>query len=295
MSSFEIFQKIVLGTAQFGLNYGIANTAGQVSLAETSSIVNLAWQRGLNTLDTAIAYGESEKVLGEIAVSNWQIMSKLPAVPDTVPDVAVWVDTQVADSLQRLKVNRLHALLLHRPSQLFESRGIELYRALTMQQERGKVEKIGISIYDPSELNQLTSLMRFDLVQAPFNLFDARMSDSGWMQRLEQMGCELHVRSVFLQGLLLMSPDLRPVQFDPWKPLWTIWDAWLQDSGLTPLQACLRYALSTPGIAKVVLGVETTTQLEEILKASQGECPPIPNALKISDPELLNPALWRTT
>ena len=295
MSSSEVFHKIVLGTAQFGLNYGIANTAGQVSRAETALILNLAKQRGLNTLDTAIAYGESEKVLGDIAIPDWQIISKLPAMPVTVVDVATWVDTQVASSLQRLRANRLHALLLHRPSQLLEFRGGELYRALAMQQERGAVEKIGISIYDASELDQLMPHMRFDVVQAPFNVLDARMIDSGWMLRLEKMGCELHVRSVFLQGLLLMSPNNRPTQFDHWQPLWTIWDAWLQDSGVTPLQACLRHALSTPGIAKVVVGIETTTQLEQILMASQGDLPTLPNGLKICDPELLNPALWKKT
>jgi aryl-alcohol dehydrogenase-like predicted oxidoreductase len=295
MSSSKVFHKIILGTAQFGLSYGIANTAGQVSRAETASILSLAKQRGINTLDTAIAYGESEKVLGDIGIPDWQIISKLPALPDTVVDVATWVDTQVAGSLQRLRTNRLHALLLHRPSQLLESRGGELYRALVVQKERGAVEKIGISIYDASELDQLMSHMRFDVVQAPFNVLDARMIDSGWMERLEKMGCELHVRSVFLQGLLLMSLNHRPTQFDRWQPLWAIWDAWLHDSGLTPIQACLRHALSTPGIAKVVLGIDTTMQLEQILVASRGDLPPIPDALKIGDPELLNPALWKKT
>ena len=258
MSSSKVFCKIALGTAQFGLRYGIGNTGGQVSHAEAAAILSLAKQRGIDTLDTAIAYGESEKVLGDIGIAGWQVISKLPALPDPVVDIATWVDTQVSGSLQRLKANRLHALLLHRPAQLLDSRGAELYRLLVAQQERGMVEKIGVSIYDASELDQLMPRMRFDLVQAPFNIVDARMVDSGWMERLAAMECELHVRSVFLQGLLLMSPENRPSQFDRWQPLWNIWDAWLHDSGLTPLQACLRHALSQSGISKVVLGIETT-------------------------------------
>ena len=295
MSSSKVFHKIVLGTAQFGLSYGIANTAGQVSRTETASILNLAKNRGINTLDTAIAYGESEKVLGDIGIHDWQIISKLPALPDAVVDVATWVNAQVVGSLQRLKTNRLHAILLHRPAQLLDSRGAELYRALVVQQERGVVAKIGISIYEASELDQLIPRMRFDVVQAPFNVLDARMINSGWMEQLAATGCELHVRSVFLQGLLLMSPANRPTQFDRWQRLWTNWDAWLHDSGLTPLQACLRHALATPGIAKVVLGIDTTLQLEQILMASQGDLPPVPDTLKICDPELLNPALWKKT
>jgi aryl-alcohol dehydrogenase-like predicted oxidoreductase len=295
MSSSNIAHKIALGTAQFGLTYGIANTNGQVSPEATASILSLAKQRGINTLDTAIAYGDSEKVLGDIGMSGWQIVSKLPALPDTVVNVAAWVQAQVSGSLQRLKVIRLHALLLHKPGQLLEARGTELYRALVAQQERGAVEKIGISIYESSELEHLMTRMRFDLVQAPFNVLDARMVDSGWMERLAAIGCELHVRSVFLQGLLLMSSESRPRQFDRWQPLWTIWDDWVRDSGLTPLQACLRYALSTSGIGKLVLGIETTVQLEQILIAAKGDLPPVPKSLKICDPKLLNPAFWSKT
>ena len=284
--------KIALGTAQFGLPYGIGNTIGQVPFAEVASILSLAKQRGIKTLDTAIAYGESESVLGNIGISDWQIISKLPALPDKEVNVASWVESQVSGSLQRLKVDRLHALLLHRPSQLLEHRGGELYRALVDQQNCGAVEKIGISIYAPSELDQLMPNMHFDIVQAPVSVLDSRMLDSGWMARLSTLGCELHARSVFLQGLLLMSPNNRPAQFDLWQPLWSKWSAWLSDSGLTPLQACLRHVFSTPGIAKVVLGIESVAQLEQILSATEGGVPPLPAGLNMGDPQLLNPALW---
>lgn len=292
MSFLNSAHKIALGTAQFGLPYGIANTIGQVSCAEASSILSLATQRGISTLDTAIAYGESESVLGNIGIPDWQIISKLPALPDAEVNVANWVESQVIGSLKRLKVGRLHALLLHRPAQLLEHRGGELYRALVAQQNCGAVEKIGISIYAPSELDQLMPNMHFDLVQAPVSVLDSRMLDSGWLERLSTLGCELHVRSVFLQGLLLMSPNNRPAQFDRWQPLWSIWNAWLSDSGLTPLQACLRHVFSTPGIAKVVLGIESVAQLEQILSATEGGLPPLPAGLNMGDPQLLNPALW---
>ena len=292
MNSPNSAHKIALGTAQFGLPYGIANTLGQVALEEASSILSLAKQRGISTLDTAIAYGESESVLGNIGIHGWQISSKLPALPDSKVNVASWVESQVSGSLQRLKVDRLHALLLHRPAQLLEHRGGELYRALVAQQNCGAVEKIGISIYAPSELDQLMPNMQFDLVQAPVSVLDSRMLDSGWMARLSKLGCELHARSVFLQGLLLMSAIDRPAQFDRWQPLWTVWNAWLTDSGLTPLQACLRHVLNTPGIAKLVLGIESVAQLEQILSATEGGLPPLPAGLNIDDPKLLNPASW---
>lgn len=292
MNSTNSSPRIALGTAQFGLTYGIANTIGQVSRQETASIISLAKQRGINTLDTAITYGESESVLGDVGVSDWQIISKLPAVPDSEINVARWVERQVSGSLQRLKVDRLHALLLHRPGQLLEHRGGELYRALVALRHEGVVEKIGISIYEPTELDQLMPSMRFDLVQAPFNILDCRMVDSGWIERLSHMGCELHVRSVFLQGLLLMDPANRPPQFNKWQRIWASWHTWLQEFGLTPLQACLRHALTMQGISRIVLGIDSSIQLKEVLLALDGDLPPLPDELKNCDPMLLNPALW---
>lgn len=292
MSISKAFDKIIIGTAQFGLPYGIANTAGQVSRKEVASILSLARQCDISALDTAVSYGESENVLGEIGVLNWKVISKLPAMPDGVVDVATWVNSEVEGILERLNVHRLHALLLHRPGQLFESRGAELYRALIDQRDRNVVQKIGISIYDVSELDRIIPTMPFDIVQAPFNLLDARLNESGWMDRLEKMSCELHVRSIFLQGLLLMSDEHRPRQFDRWQPLWANWTAWLNESKLTPLEACLGCALNTPGIGKVVLGIDTTSQLEQILKAMHVGKTIIPDSLIIRDPELLNPSLW---
>ena len=110
--------KLVLGTVQFGLPYGIANQVGQVSLAEGTSILQLATACGIDTLDTAIAYGESEQRLGQIGVKGWQIVSKLPPIPDGTAQPIRWVETEVASSLQNLNVSSLYGLLLHRPLQL---------------------------------------------------------------------------------------------------------------------------------------------------------------------------------
>lgn len=290
-----MLSKIALGTVQFGLSYGIANTEGQVGRTEAAAILSLAARRGINTLDTAVAYGESEQVLGEVGVDSWRVISKLPAVPEDCVDVQAWVDLQVSNSLQRLQMNHLHGLLLHRPGQLLEARGEVLYRALRVLQDRGVVEKIGVSIYEPAELSRLTTNMRFDVVQAPLSIFDTRLTDSGWLARLTDSGCEVHTRSSFLQGLLLMKPEDRPQQFKRWDELWKKWDSWLLKVGLTPLQACLRYALSQQGVAKVVLGVNSEAQLGQIFSAAVGDLPPIPAEMKTDDQFLLNPALWTNT
>lgn len=284
--------RVALGSVQFGLAYGIANSDGLVSQIEAAGILAEASARGIDTVDTAIAYGESEQVLGNVGMAGWQVVSKLPAMPADCPDVGAWVEAQVAGSLQRLRVNHLYGLLLHRPEQLLEARGDRLQAALRGLQARGVVHKIGVSVYEPAELDRLVPYMPFGLVQVPFNLLDTRMVTSGWLARLQQSGCEVHARSIFLQGLLLMPASARPEKFRRWQTLWAAWDTWLASSGLTPLQACLRYALAQPGIDKLVLGVNSVAQLREILAAATGSLPALPATLSSDDPVLLNPALW---
>lgn len=284
--------KLALGTVQFGVNYGIANLDGQVSLEEAQAIINHAVECGLDTLDTAVNYGDSEQRLGEIGVTNWQVISKLPALPDQCDGVDTWVRGQVHAALERLRNTKLHGLLLHRPEQLLGKFGKELYNALLALKHDGLVEKIGVSIYDPIELDAITKNFKIDLVQAPFNVLDRRLIMTGWMNKLAQMDIELHTRSVFLQGLLLMPSDTRPTNFSRWRSTWQQWDQWLVETGFTPLQACLRDALSHTGIARVIVGVDSLTQFKELVLAAQGSIPELPRELSTTDIDLINPAHW---
>lgn len=284
--------KLALGTAQFGLNYGIANAAGQVTADAAGKILARARAAGMDTIDTAIAYGQSEERLGEVGVNGWHVVSKLPAVPDDCTDVQAWVVENVAASLSRLKLSQLRAVLLHRPGQLLGVHGRHLYQALLKLKEIGKVEKIGISIYEPNELDELSEHYSFDLVQAPFNAFDRRLLTSGWMDRLHVEGVEIHVRSAFLQGLLLSDVGAMPEGFKRWEPLWLPWRSWVTDSGLTPLQAALGHVMSFPEIDRVVVGVDSLVQLNEILECAEFEPLRAPAAIATADHDLLNPARW---
>lgn len=284
--------RLALGTVQFGMPYGIANKAGQVSREEAGAILDYAAAAGIDTLDTAIAYGQSEERLGETGVKQWRIISKLPAMPEPCHDVSSWVQKSVSESLGRLGINRLGGLLLHRPQQLLGQNGHALYAALEDLKQRGIVEKIGISIYDPQELEALMPIYRFDLVQAPFNVLDRRLITSNWLTRLKQAGTEVHVRSVFLQGLLLMDASNRPARFQKWQKLWDIWHEWLTANQLSPLQASLCFALAQPEIDRVIVGVDTVHQLQDILAAAGGNAPMPPIELNCEDIDLINPSHW---
>ena len=147
--------KLALGTVQFGLNYGVANTDGRVSTEMAESILRSAQLSGMDTLDTAIAYGDSESVLGGLGVQSWKVVSKLPALPEGCSDVTHWVKSQMQESLRRLGLQRMDGLLLHRPGQLLEAVGPDLYAALQSLKAEGLVAKVGVSVYGPAELDDL--------------------------------------------------------------------------------------------------------------------------------------------
>ncbi len=284
--------KLALGTVQFGLDYGVANTSGRIASEEAKSILQLASASGMDTLDTAIAYGDSESVLGQFGVQPWKVVSKLPAVPEGCADVLLWAKQQTQGSLTRLGVAQLHGLLLHRPGQLLEKMGPALFEALQALKTDGLVCNIGVSVYGTAELDALFERYRFDLIQAPFNILDRGLVDSGWAAHLNAAGVEVHTRSAFLQGLLLMSEEQRPSKFNPWQPIWQEWTRWLQDTELTPLQACLQYVVCQSSIDRVVVGVDTSVQLKEIIRAADGKLESLPSFGPLLDERVVNPAVW---
>ncbi len=284
--------RLALGTVQFGLSYGVANQVGQVSRGAAKAMLDLAAAHGVDTLDTAIAYGDSEACLGEAGTAGFRVISKLPALPEGCTAVDAWVQEQIAMSLARLGAGSMYGLLLHRPEQLLEGGGAALYRALQRLKETGQVQKIGISIYDPRQLDALMPSCTFDLVQAPLNLVDRRLHASGWLQRLKDAGVEVHTRSAFLQGLLLMPKSAIPARFAPWAALWDRWHTWLATHDMAAVQACLAYPLSLPGISRVVVGADSVGQLSEVLQAAAASgCHGFPD-LQCDAEDLINPARW---
>jgi aryl-alcohol dehydrogenase-like predicted oxidoreductase len=289
----SVGSKISIGTAQFGLNYGISNSNGQIQFDEAQEIIKYAKANGVRSIDTAIAYGNSEEVLGRIGVDGLEVFSKLPSIPNDCSNLTNWLISQVSESLLRLRVSKLDGLLLHKPSDLFGPYGPLLIDCLESLKKSKLVDKIGVSIYKPSELDALSSLTDLDVVQCPFNVLDNRLNRTGWMNRLYSMDIELQVRSIFLQGLLLMSPYSRPPYFKRWGVELDCWDHFVEQSGVSALNVCLGYALKKEKIKKIVVGVDSLQQFTQIITAGNSyiDCPSI--NIDIDDEDLLNPSLWR--
>lgn len=284
--------RLALGTVQFGLRYGVANACGQVPHDEAASILDKAKNAGIDTLDTAVAYGDSEDRLGEIGVTGWNVISKLPELPKDVADVGVWVNQQVQGSLARLRIDRLDGLLLHKPSDILGSHRLAYARALAQIREQGLVGSIGYSIYSPDELPELCNAFAPGLVQASFNLIDRRLESSGWMARLVGEGVRIHTRSAFLQGLLLMPDGKRPPRFDRWRSLWQTWSRACVELNATPIELSLEFVLSKPDIERVVIGVDSVAQLQEILALDRRSYAQDFPQIESQDIDLIEPFRW---
>ncbi len=287
--------RIALGTAQFGLPYGIANQVGKVPLHEAELIIKYANDCKISFIDTAIAYGDSETCLGSIGVKSFKVVTKLPPVPESIDfyDVPNWINHQVHSALNRLGLASLYGVLLHKPNQLLTKLGMPMASALIELKERGLIEKLGVSIYAPEEIESVKHIFPIELVQAPFNVLDRRLLTKGFLQTWENCGIELHARSTFLQGLLLMPMASIPSRFSHWNSLLRTWNDWLCDNNISALQACLAFTLSQPEFKRVVVGVDSVDQLREIVSAAamyrEYKLPDI----ACDDINLIDPSRWK--
>ena len=220
-------------------------------------------------------------------------MSKLPPIPGDIVNPSAWMREEVEKSLERLGIPSLPVLLLHRPTQLLESHGSSIAEGLEALRASGSVERIGISIYAPEELDVLWEIFgAFDVVQAPLNILDRRLLSSGWLDQLNRQNVEIHARSIFLQGLLLLAAEDRPEWVWQWADLWDRWDNWLQENGKSALQACIAFPLNLDGISKVIVGVDSEEQLKQILRAATQRLILEPPQLESECVELIDPRSW---
>lgn len=284
--------KLALGTVQFGLDYGIANKKGQVSLVDAEKILEIAKNNGVIYLDTAIAYGSSENILGKIGVSWAKLMTKITSIPSDCTYVSDWVNSEVEASLERLKIPKLEVIMLHKASDILSSNGPALIQSFENLKSEGLVNMTGYSIYSPNDLEKLVNHYVPDIVQAPYNLFDRRLEKSGWLDWLKNNKVQVHSRSVFLQGLLLMKKDERPKKFDKWKQEFTHLDKWVCKENISALEAAFGFVYQNKLIDKVVVGVDNPEQMNDVLKLTNQSPINAPALMSSQDEMLLNPSNW---
>jgi aryl-alcohol dehydrogenase-like predicted oxidoreductase len=273
--------KIILGTVQFGLQYGV-NSAGRPNGGAVRNILAEASKGGVCTLDTSSAYGNSEEILGECITQgeNFKIVSKYPK--GDIP-----VDEMFIRSLKCLKVEKLYGYLLHH----FEvyKNNPKVWDDFVKLKDAGKVQKIGFSLYSPEELDLILNIKSpFDLIQVPFNIFDKKFLP--YMKELHEKGVEIHVRSTFLQGLFFKDRNALPEKLQPLKEYLLQLDEYSSKTGLSISEIALNYNLQNPYIDGVLIGVDNVEQLKTNLASVKDM--PIDIEVDVKEQELLNPVNW---
>ncbi|MEW5772908.1 MAG: aldo/keto reductase [Thermodesulfobacteriota bacterium] len=286
-----------LGAVQFGLDYGVSNRQGRTPEPEVRRILELAAASGVRILDTAAAYGGSEAVLGRCLPvdSSFRIITKTAPLREArgSADAPRLVREGFARSLERLGREAVDGLLAHHAADLLGPGGEAVFAVLDGLRREGLARKIGLSVYAGAEIDAALDRYDFDLVQVPANVLDQRLVSGGQFRRLRERGVEVHVRSVFLQGLLLMDPAAAPAWFEPVRPRLAAWRAALSERGLTPVQGALAFA-RTLDADVVLVGVENAAQLAaniaDFAAAADAGLDFAPFAL--DDEQFVNPARW---
>lgn len=257
----EKIAKLALGTVQFGLTYGVSNTRGQVPQAEVDEILDIATSAGVDLLDTAQAYGSSEAALGAYLrrrPAAFKVVTKVKDVPGPQ------VPGSLRASLERTGAGRFYGVLMHSYEEHLANP--DRYAGLAEARRSGLTLKTGFSLYRPEQAESLLAARTdFDLVQVPYSLLDRRFERV--FPALKAAGVEIHVRSVFLQGLLLMSPEAIPAGLQRAVPKVAALHLYAEKNGLAPAAVCAGFALSNPLVDRVVMGVDGPTALRENLAA----------------------------
>jgi aryl-alcohol dehydrogenase-like predicted oxidoreductase len=294
-----MLSRLGLGTVQFGMRYGISNHRGQPDEAEIAAILGRAEEAGVGYLDTAFAYPNSEALIGR----HLPPRSKLKIVTKTAPIESDTIErgdkTRILDalalSMERLQVDRPYGLLIHHATDLGKPGWEHLVDAIAEARSRGWVDRVGASVYNNDELELVESRFVPGIVQGPFNVLDTRLVSSKCFSRLKAAGTEMHARSVFLQGLLLMPPASLPAFFEPVRALLASLRAAWAEQATSPLAACLQYVLGHPDIDVAIVGVNSLSEFDEIRSAADFD-PTRPNAtaefLPTVDRRYLDPSLW---
>lgn len=287
--------KLVLGTVQLGLSYGINNTNGKPSLAMAFKILSTAWDKGIRILDTAEVYGNSQEVIGEFHKANsdkiFKIITKLSAKHTLKNNELI---KHISDNCKALNTSNLHGYMFHNYQSFKENTAF--YNEVLQAKGQGLIKYVGISLYTNDEIEDIVAnYSDFDFIQIPFNLFDNESKRKKSIISAKQKNIEIHVRSVFLQGLFFKDCKKLPEKLVPLKKYMETLAKIKQNSQMSTEALALQYVLQKEYIDYVLIGVENTEQLMNnitICENKQNIPHAVIDAIDVTEVNLLNPSNW---
>jgi aryl-alcohol dehydrogenase-like predicted oxidoreductase len=292
----ETTERIILGTVQIGMNYGINNSKGQPALEEAIQLLNVAYDNGVRSLDTAEAYGESISRIGKFHElhpdKKFKVISKVSSRGNSskLEDVAL----KIKENLDELKIENFEAILLHRFDDINEHP--QLMNCLQELKEGGLLKNVGCSIYDLFELESLLNDSRVDIVQLPFNLLDRRFAEGNLLKKIIDSGKKIHARSLFLQGLLFKKPEDLPEKLKDLNSVLMELKNISERNEVLISNLALSFAASIEQFDGLIIGVDSAEQLikniQELKKCLASNIIEEIKSIKVQRPELLDPRKW---
>lgn len=292
-----MLNKIIIGSAQFGNSYGILNKKKKILIPKIAEeILKYGYKNNIKTVDTALDYGVSEKIIGNSKISKkLKIITKIPKLNNRFSkNNRDKLSTYFYKSIKSLNRKRVYGILLHDGNDLLKKNGNKIYKELLFLKKKKLVSKIGVSLTNMRQINYLVEKFDIDLIQISGNIFDQRfLKNKNFLQMCKKKNIEIHIRSIFLQGLLLTKNI--PYKFLKFKKNFLKLNKYLKLKKISQLEACLLFIFNIKFISKVVIGVQNLKQIREIIK--------ILNKIKTykninfdnfycNDEKLINPSKW---
>ncbi len=282
--------RLGLAASQFGLDYGVSNPRGRSPEAEVTDILQIAARTGVSVLDTTVG-GRAERVMGEVMPRPcpFRVVVKT-ARCDRGPD---YVEAEARASLRKLGIDHAHAILVEQAGDLFSPHGPAMWDRMKQMRDDGLFDRIGVSVYASDDPVGIARRFRPDVMQAPASLLDQRLLLNGALAEMCEMGIEVHLRSIFLQGLLFLPPDRLPSQLQSASRGLSRVRRMIAEGRSDPLQAALGFALARPEASAVIVGVSTAAELQAVAAAAASPPPDLDwNEMALDDPTALEPGNW---
>jgi aryl-alcohol dehydrogenase-like predicted oxidoreductase len=280
---------LIIGSANFGSDYGIS---GGVNKIELKKILQTCDGLKIHLIDTALDYQGADSALGILNHGSFKFFSKIGDFRD---QEICEIKLRLEKHFEALKIKKLEGLFLHRPELLLEPDGRELLNILKELKEANLTNKIGISIYNFEDFLSISDIFIPDIIQIPFNVFDNEILTREYYRTLKELGVEIQVRSVFLQGVLASPIKKLPKYFKPWQKNLNDWSDFCDNFKKPKWYMALKYAISQDWVDSVVCGVNSADHLQMIHLAFHDD-KSVPNFETVitEKKSLIDPRLWKT-
>ncbi|WP_174615538.1 aldo/keto reductase [Virgibacillus ihumii] len=288
---------IIIGTAQFGMDYGVTNRHGRTTKDEVVKILRYCRQHNIHTIDTAASYGESEEIVGELITDSFfSIYSKTPYLnTGTITNRELnLVDKTFRQTLNKFKVNHIKGIFVHNANDLLVKNSNRLFQLLMDWKNTGLIKKIGVSVYDENQINKLMGNYDIDVFQIPINIYDQRLIHSNILNKMKRRNIEIHARSIFLQGVLLSSSEALPGNLKSLEPVHQKLESFLYHHGLTKLEGALKFISQIKQLDSMVVGINNLNHITEFIEAFNNLCEKTINFhdFQVNNLNIIDPRKW---